>query len=213
MEKENLSLKERSDIRRLHKKLRAEMTLVEVSEKSRSICGKLLAAPWYQRCNMIYGYYPLGNEVDCRNFLEQALADGKRVALPRMLTAVTGSVQKSKDICATNLVREDTYRMDFYEVTSLTQVAEGGFHVMEPVDACPLVEVEDAIVLVPGVVFDWMGNRYGYGKGYYDRYFARFPKLQRIALAYENQMEPELETLPTDIKMHDICTEDMLYHI
>lgn len=213
MEKESLSLKERGDIRCLHKKMRAQMTAEEVSQKSQSICEKLLDAPWYQCSKMIYGYYPLGNEVDCRNFLEQALGDGKRVALPRMLTAATGTVADKQDICVTDTPDEEVCHMDFYEVTSLTQVAEGGFHVMEPIHTCPQVSLEDAIVLVPGVVFDCMGNRYGYGKGYYDRYFARFPKLHRIALAYENQMEYKLEILPTDIRMHDICTEKMLYHI
>ena len=68
-------------------------------------------------------------------------------------------------------------------------------------------------VLVPGVVFTPTGSRYGYGKGFYDRYFARYAKLNRFALAYENQLEPELEVLDTDIKMHRIYTETGEYDI
>ena len=60
---------------------------------------------------------------------------------------------------------------------------------------------QQVAVLVPGVVFTPTGSRYGYGKGFYDRYFARFAKLNRYALAYENQLEPELEVLDTDIKI------------
>lgn len=52
-----------------------------------------------------------------------------------------------------------------------------------------------------------------YGKGFYDRYFARYAKLNRFALAYENQLEPELEVLDTDIKMHRIYTETGEYDI
>ena len=67
---------------------------------------------------------------------------------------------------------------------------------------------EELLVLVPGVVFDRFGNRYGYGKGYYDRYFARFPFLKRIALAYSEQLADEpLECLETDVKMQVIATE------
>lgn len=214
MEKEKRSLKGRSDIRRLHKKLREEMTPDEVRKKSWCICETLLNAPWYQKCEVIYGYYPLGNEVDCLLFLEKALADGKRVALPRMLVAEYASNihGKEKTMSASD-VAENQYRMDFYEITSLAQVSEGGFHVMEPIKACPLLALKEAIVLVPGVVFDRMGNRYGYGKGYYDRYFVRFPKLQRIALAYENQIEQKLEVLPTDVRMNCICTEEHIYSI
>ena len=68
-------------------------------------------------------------------------------------------------------------------------------------------------VLVPGVVFTPTGSRYGYGKGFYDRYFARYAKLNRFALAYENQLEPELEVLDTDIKMYRIYTETGEYDI
>ena len=62
-------------------------------------------------------------------------------------------------------------------------------------------------------VFTPTGSRYGYGKGFYDRYFARYAKLNRFALAYENQLEPELEVLDTDIKMHRIYTETGEYDI
>ena len=44
-------------------------------------------------------------------------------------------------------------------------------------------------------------------------YFARFAKLNRYALAYENQLEPELEVLDTDIKMYRIYTEESEYKI
>ncbi len=68
-------------------------------------------------------------------------------------------------------------------------------------------------MLVPGVVFDAQGGRYGYGKGYYDRYFARFPGLRRVAFAYENQMEPELDALKTDVRMERIYTEEAVFYI
>ena len=71
----------------------------------------------------------------------------------------------------------------------------------------------DAVVLVPGLVFDRKGNRYGYGGGYYDRYFARFPKLSRMAVAFEGQIEEQLAVLPTDVRMHRIYTEEREYRI
>lgn len=177
---------ERADLRKRHRALRAALTQPEVEKKSRAICQRLLRADWYPSCRIIYGYYPLGKEADCRAFLVQALADGRRVALPRM---------------------RDGARMDFYEITSLKQVAEGTFHVMEPLPDCEMVQVADAVVLVPGVVFDHNGGRYGYGKGCYDRYFARFPGLTRVGIAYENQIEPYLTQTATDVRMHTIVTE------
>lgn len=176
--------------RKLHIEQRNAMMAQEVAAFSRAICEKLAESDWYQTAEIIYGYYPLGNEADCRMFLEKALAEKKRVALPR-----------TREDCA----------MDFYEIHSLKEVKEGAFHVMEPTDDCPLIKEQDAVVLVPGAVFDKSGNRYGYGKGFYDRYFERFPKLKRYALAYEHQFEEQLETLETDIKMHRIYTEKKCY--
>lgn len=184
------NMETKRNCRKFHIEKRNELTPQEVSAMSRNICERLLASEWYKSSKIIYGYYPLGNEVDCRMFLEKALADQKRVALPR--------------------TRKDC-TMDFYEIHSLEEVQEGTFHVMEPVEKCPLVTEEEAVVLVPGVIFDRSGNRYGYGKGYYDRYFARFANLKRYALAYENQLEEQLEVLDTDINMHRVYTEVTCY--
>lgn len=186
MERKQVFLKQGKDIREYHKKLRDAMQPEVVREKSSIICRKLQKSDWYPDCSVIYGYYPLGNEVDCLPLLEQALRDGKRVALPKTLPEC---------------------RMEFYEITSLSQVEEGSFHVMEPLEGCPLVQLEEAAVLVPGVVFDKCGNRYGYGKGYYDRYFQRYPKLRRMALAYENQVTMHLMVQETDVPMERIYTE------
>lgn len=177
------------------------MAQEQVVAKSEMICKQVLASIEYKVAETILGYYPLGNEVNCLSVLKQALTDGKRVVLPR-----TGQ----------------NCQMDFYEIQSMDDVEEGNFHVMEPKMACKkflpdiceagnaVVQANDyALVLVPGLVFDVSGNRYGYGKGYYDRYFARFPQLKRMGLSYSQQLsEGKLECLDTDVKMHVIMTEN-----
>ena len=191
------SFPDKKEIRKKHLAIRNAMSEPEKEEKSRKICEKLINSNWYTITDWIFGYYPLGKEADCLTFLRQALHDGKHVALPRTGTDCT---------------------MEFYEITSFAQTSEGAFHVMEPTVECRRINPMDlydqqVAVLVPGVVFTPTGSRYGYGKGFYDRYFARFAKLNRYALAYENQLEPELEVLDTDIKMYRIYTETGEYDI
>lgn len=192
---------ERRNCRNFYKELRNALSQEVVARKSNMICEQILASDDYKYAKVILGYYPLGNEVNCLPVIEQALLDSKSVALPR--TADEG-------------------QMDFYEIHALTDVEEGTFHIMEPKKTCARLELltkddmdskddqmdAEVVALVPGVVFDRTGNRYGYGRGYYDRYFARFPKLRRIALAYSKQLSEEtLECLSTDMKMHMIVTE------
>lgn len=195
----------RTTCRKQYIALRRQMLKEDVASKSEAICEKVLDSMTYKTAQVIVAYYPLGNEVDCLPVLEDALNNGKHVMLPRT---------------------EADCRMDFYEIHSLLDVEEGHFHVMEPKEYCRKFEADrfsgeasdkvqdtmkkesSVLVLVPGVVFDYVGNRYGYGKGYYDRYFARFPQLKRIALAYTDQLSEEpLECLGTDVKMHAIVTE------
>lgn len=72
---------------------------------------------------------------------------------------------------------------------------------------CPVADFPKAYCFVPGSVFDLTGNRYGYGKGYYDRYFAQHEKLIRIGTAYEMQVEEWIEAEETDVKMQFLVTE------
>ena len=199
--------KARQQIRARHKAWRMELPQEEVQEKSRKICERLAASDWYHNSAVIYGYYPLGAEADCLPFLAQALSDGKTVALP-----VTSKERLQRD-CGREKRMQDTHRMEFYRIRELSRVREGAFHVMEPDESCKRIGGEDAVVLVPGLVFDRKGNRYGYGGGYYDRYFARFPKLSRMAVAFEGQIEEQLAVLPTDVRMHRIYTEEREYRI
>lgn len=188
MRQEQIDKRER--LRRFHRQRREEMSAEEVQKLSRAICERVYASDWYTGCRVLYAYYPLGREADCRPLIERALAEGKCVALPR-------TAEES--------------RMDFFRITSLRQVAEGKFHVMEPVAGRPIVQGRAGLALVPGLVFGADGGRYGYGKGYYDHYFARFPGLLRAALAFEHQMEAELETAENDIAMQRIYTEKTVY--
>ncbi len=188
-------MERRKVFRKLYKEKRESFTWENVSEKSKKICKKVLESTAYQTADVIYGYYPLGKEVNCLSVLECALKGGKRVALPK-----------------TNA----DHTMNFYEIKSFLDVEEGRFHLMEPKAGCEKIKTESdgeqqkkVLVLVPGVVFDRQGNRYGYGGGFYDRYFEKYSWLTRMALAYGEQLSEErLECLPTDIKMHIIITEE-----
>ena len=63
----------------------------------------------------------------------------------------------------------------------------------------------------PGVVFDGFGNRAGYGKGYYDRYFSTHEYQKLIGVAYEASVFEQLPSQGRDLKMDFLCTEERLY--
>ena len=195
------NMEKREICRNYYKKLRNTLLEAFVIEKSKSICNKIEKNNLFLKADIILAYYPFGNEVDCKSLIFRAIENGKKVGLPK--------IQANKQI-------------EFYEVCNLyDDIEEGRFRIMEPKVNCKKIPLQNEIengmtilALVPGVVFDKDGNRYGYGGGYYDRFFEKYPTVFRIALAYDLQIKKErLECFPTDIKMHRIFTESNVIEI
>lgn len=125
-------------------------------------------------------YYPLWDEVDCRELMDRALAAGKRVILP----TVAGD-----DIVPVEVTRETVWRV-------------GEFGILEPV--AERYEGEVDVVVVPGMAFDAEGNRLGRGKGYYDRFLSRHPRAYRIGLCFDFQLIERVPTEPFDWRMNEV---------
>ena len=109
--------------------------------------------------------------------MEQALKDGKRVALPKC----------------------DGREMRFIFLDDLSQVQKSPIGAPEPIADGPVGDDETALVLVPGLAFDKNGYRVGYGGGYYDKFLSREPHHPTVALCYDFQVLEHLETEDFDI--------------
>lgn len=153
------------------------MTTAEIEEKSNILAQKFLASPAYQKASAIYGYLPYNQEVRTVPMLRQALADGKRVAVPKVFGE----------------------EMKFIYMTDLDRVEKGYAGIPEPMDDGPEADDPTALVLMPGLAFDPEGHRIGYGGGFYDKFLAKEPDHPTLALCYDFQMLPKLETEEFDI--------------
>ena len=158
------------------------MTPAEIEEKSRKLGEMLLASPMYRQARTIYGYLPYNQEVRTTPMLEQALKDGKRVAVPK---------------CYGDEMR-------FIYMTDLNQVEKGYAGIPEPVMDEPIADDETALVLMPGMAFDPQGHRIGYGGGFYDKFLAAEPGHPTLALCYDFQMLPQLDTEEFDIPVDQV---------
>ena len=65
------------------------------------------------------------------------------------------------------------------------------------------------VIITPGVAFDRNKNRVGFGRGYYDRFFLKYPNAKKIAIAFEEQIINEgIETDKYDKKVDILITEN-----
>ena len=133
---------------------------------------------------VVMAYWPLPDEVDIRPLIYALSAQGKVILLPK----VTG---------------DDT--MELRRYTSRTDLAEGAFHIQEPVGGLFTDYGRIDVVLVPGVAFDAAGHRLGRGRGYYDRFLSAHPLLHKIGICFPFQRVAEVPAEPHDVCMDEIC--------
>lgn len=167
----------KQELRRSIRQRKRAMTEEEIVLKSSLLAEKFLASPAYQSAKTIYGYLPYNQEVRTVPMLEQALRDGKRVAVPK---------------CYGD-------EMKFIFLEDLSRVEKGYAGIPEPILDEPVADDTTALVLMPGLAFDPQGHRIGYGGGFYDKFLSREPNHPTLALCYDFQMLPSLETQEHDI--------------
>jgi 5-formyltetrahydrofolate cyclo-ligase len=166
---------------------RAALTPEDASTRSATITDLVCRLPIFLGAGTICSYMAIGREVQTAAIIHQALAQGKRVLLPR-----TSAV---------------AHQLTLHQVTGIAQLVPGRYHIPEPPADAPQVDPRAVeLFLIPGAVFDPQGNRLGYGAGYYDSLLADAPGW-RIALAYALQLVPRAPVDPHDIPMHAIATE------
>lgn len=164
-------------------------------EKSDIIKEKLTNTEAYKKSDIIALYYSFPFEVNTLEIMKQALIEGKKVILPRVM---------------------DKETINFYSICSIDEVIdESKFGVIEPSPSEEtFVEPRKVdLVVVPGVCFDENKNRLGFGKGYYDRYLSKAINAKKIGLAFQNQIliDGEIPTNKYDVKVDMIITEDRTY--
>ena len=89
--------------------------------------------------------------------------------------------------------------MKFLFMDDLSKVEKGYAGIPEPIADEPVADDETALVLMPGMAFDPQGHRIGYGGGFYDKFLAQEPGPPTLALCYDFQVLPHLETEEFDI--------------
>lgn len=98
--------------------------------------------------------------------------------------------------------------MQFYEIETFAQTERAYKNILEPIpELCEAVDKQQIdCIIVPGVVFDKLGYRVGFGGGYYDRYLQNY-KGTTIALAFDEQIINEVPRESHDLSVHIIVGE------
>jgi 5-formyltetrahydrofolate cyclo-ligase len=166
---------------------RDQLTPEDVAACSAAIRRRLFDAPAYAEAACLSCYVSMGNEVDTHAIVRQAIAAGKRVAVP---------------LCRKG--RKLVHR----QIATLGDLTPSQFGLLEPTDPS-LSEVDPSafdLILVPGLAFDRSGNRIGFGAGYYDGFLSQ-TAAPKVALAYDFQLIDRVPVEPHDVPLNAVVTE------
>ena len=175
----------------LRKEILERRNYLELDNKSKYdkvIFEKLINSDIYKRSKKIFTYISFGSEVDTKEFIKYALSDNKEIYVPK-----TDKIKKE---------------MVAIRISSLDNMSVDKWGILEPktVEKDKIGEEFD-LVIMPGVAFDRVGNRIGYGGGYYDKYISnKNIKCPKFALAYDFQIVDKIQVEEHDIKTEGVMT-------
>ena len=179
----------KEDLRREIRRRKQQYTPSQLEELSEPIIARL--RPLLVDARVILAYYSLPDEVNTHQLIDDLVAEGKTVLLPKVLDATT---------------------MELRRYTGPHDLAPGPFGILEPTGSpfhlstfSPSID----LAIIPGIAFDALGHRLGRGRGYYDRFLSTMgtvpsvrPRL--IGLCFDFQKLTSVPVDPTDIPVDQV---------
>lgn len=181
---------EKNALREKYRTLRREMSESEKAARDGAIASAAAAMASFRYAEYVLMYAPTGEEIDVFPIARRALELGKTVLFPRC--------------------RKEDHTMSYRAVSSLDELAPAAYGIPEPPEDAPVYDPAkdsgSAICFVPGLVYDRMGYRVGYGKGFYDRYLSAFSGC-KIGVVYSDYILKSVPRGRFDVKVDILLTE------
>lgn len=168
----------KKELRQKYLVMRSDLSDSEVDQYSGLIANRCIEGIDWKLVNIVSLYYPIKNEVNILKLLDFCKRKGFVIALPTNLGFA---------------VWEDD---DVLQINSWGAKEPSSRNIIVP-----------DLAIIPLVAFDRLGNRLGYGSGFYDRVLLSMPNVRKIGVAYSCQEVDYLPTESHDVPLNLIITE------
>lgn len=150
---------------------------------------KLLSLPEISNATTIFCFISFADEVDTHALIKQLQQQGKTVVVPKTL--------RGGKMAAISLDSWDALETD-------------AFGILVPRSSQP-TQLRIDITLTPGLGFSPSGQRLGYGRGYYDNWFAENEVKYKVGIGFDCQVLDEIPVDESDVPLDKIVTEKNIY--
>lgn len=170
----------KSEIRAIYKQKRTNLEGLNIENLSLDIANQLLQIPIWNK-NIFHIFLSIENqkEIDTSFIINILMGKDKEIVIPKM----------NKD-----------HTLSHYLLTDNTKFSLNNYGIPEPINGISVSANVIEVVFVPLLAYDNLGNRIGYGKGFYDQFLNECkPDVIKIGLSF---FEPEL---PFEcVEKHDV---------
>lgn len=185
---------QKKDLRSRYKNLRNALTEDALLNASLSIANRALQLPeslWK------FDFYHL--------FL--SITENKEVDTSFLLSVLQG---RDKNVVLPKVVNEN--ELTHFLLTDSTRISKNKWNIPEPVDGIEIKPRQIDVIFIPLLAFDHMGNRIGYGKGFYDRFLSQCrPESKKIGLSLFEAESEVFEAEDTDVPLDYCVTPNQIY--
>jgi 5-formyltetrahydrofolate cyclo-ligase len=163
-----------------------------INAQSDNMAKQLFVWPYYQQAQIIMLYLSMTDEPQMIKVMEDAWLQNKTVCVPYM--------------------RQQYGVMDAAIIDNLDGLVRGRLNLLMP-DPTTVKLIDPRIIdliIVPGVAYDYSGNRLGMGAGYYDRFIPQAPQAILIGASWSSHV---LESIPHtcyDKPVHYLLNENRI---
>lgn len=173
----------KKDLRKKYNQIRDSISDFDLDLKSKIIEEKILN--YINEYENFLIYINIKSEVKTNFLIQRLILLNKKVFIPKII--------------------ED--EMCFIKINSLEDLELGKYNIPEPIKG-QIYKGEEALVIVPGLVFSREKYRIGYGKGYYDKFISKNRQNFYLGICFENQIIDSFYFDKFDEKLDVIITEE-----
>ncbi|PRX56688.1 5-formyltetrahydrofolate cyclo-ligase [Flagellimonas meridianipacifica] len=181
------------ELRRKYRQNRVHLERDEIETKSITLVNKILQIPIWD-----FFYF--------HTFL--SIIKNKEVDTLPLITLLQG---RDKHIVVPKVIGE--HSMKHYLLTDNTGLRLNEWSIPEPIDGIEIPEKKIEVVFIPLLAFDKLGNRVGYGKGFYDEFLSKcdFETIKIGLSLFEVEEEPITDVHEKDIGLDYCVTPNQIY--
>lgn len=180
-------------LRKKKQELRNQLTNDQIEEQSITIANQLLKIDiWDKTYYHLFLSIEKKKEINTEYILQILHGKDKEVVIPK---------SNFDNSTMTNILLTDN-----------TKIVINTHGIPEPVNGLEVPTTTIDVVFIPLLAFDQVGNRIGYGKGFYDRFLNQCrPDVIKIGLSLFEAEQNAIEVVSTDIALNYCVTPNNIY--